>query len=142
MIKEDVEIPRHRRNYGATRLRLINNPTLYFSNAEGTLELKVYDKARELAEVSSWKDEYIRAWDGITGGTLQRVEIRFSKESVREFCRETGIDEAAFLELLCNEDARTAFLSWGIDRLLFFSPWDAVKRKKGDRVSLFDVVLK
>lgn len=138
-IAPNAVIPRHKVCYQETRLRLCNKPTLYFDNYNKSLQMDCYDKNREIMDASNYK-EYIREWDEIFGQKLQRIELRVTKDEIRDYCSEHLKKEEELLNGLIYEDVRRGLLEWGINRLIYFNPMEYSRKKKLKKVTIFDVV--
>lgn len=126
--------------YQANRFRLMGQPTIYLKSTGG-LALKVYDKGRELEQVSSYKNNYIRQWSGITGETMHRVEITIRGNRIDKFCQANGMTQDEFLEGLLHHEFRMEVLEELIDDVLRFNPVPMANRKQANKVSVIDVVL-
>lgn len=74
--------------YQRSRLKKANHPTLYIhkrnSKAGFRSELKVYDKARELAQSRVDKDVLTHAWNDMDNN-IQRLEITVENKKFRQF---------------------------------------------------------
>jgi len=77
--------------YQRSRVRKAARPSLYIhpayidsSSAGSRCELKVYDKARELAQVREDKEVLTRAWNDMQGN-IQRLEVRVENKKFRQF---------------------------------------------------------
>lgn len=126
--------------YQANRFRLLGQPTIYLKNTGG-LALKIYDKGRELEQVASYKNNYIRQWSGITGETMHRVELSIRGNRIDKFCQANRITQEEFLEGLLHHDFRMKVLEELLDDVLRFNPVSMANRKQADKVSVIDVVL-
>lgn len=126
--------------YQANRFRLLGQPTIYLKNTGG-LALKIYDKGRELEQVASYKNSYIRQWSGITGETMHRVELSIRGNRIAKFCQANRITQEEFLEGLLHHDFRMKVLEELIDDVLRFNPVSMANRKQADKVSVIDLVL-
>ena len=133
-------IPNHLRCYQTTRLRLLSHPTLYFSNYNDSLSLKCYNKGKELKDASYYKEAYITEWDEIKGHILQRIELRIKKKELRTYCATHIMTEEALLHGLIYDKTRRELLEWGMNRLIYFNPMEVSKKKKLEKLTLFDVV--
>lgn len=138
-IAPDEAIPHHLRCYQATRLRLLSRPSLYFSNYNESLSLKCYDKGKELLEASNYKEDYIKEWDEINGQTLQRIELRITKDELRTYCSTHKMREEELLHNLVYDKTRRELLEYGINRLIYFNPMEISNKKKLKKLTLFDV---
>lgn len=76
--------------YQRSRVRKSTQPSLYIhpirteSTSTGNkCELKVYDKARELAQVRKDKEVLVHAWDEMTG-EIQRLEVSIENKKFRQ----------------------------------------------------------
>lgn len=73
--------------YQRSRLKKASRPTLYIQPAKSVsgnkCELKIYDKARELAQSRPDKDVLIRSWDSMSGN-IQRLEIAVENKKFRQ----------------------------------------------------------
>lgn len=77
--------------YQRSRVRKAARPSLYIhpayidsSSTGSRCELKVYDKARELAQARKDKDVLTRTWNDMSG-KIQRLEIRVENKKFRQF---------------------------------------------------------
>lgn len=125
--------------YQANRYRLLGQPTLYLKSTGG-VALKVYDKGRELAQASNFKNDYIRKWTGINGATMHRVELTLKANKIAKFCQENNLTQEEFLEGLLHNKFRMYLLELSND-VLRFNPIEKANNKKCDTVSVLDVVL-
>lgn len=126
--------------YSRNRLKL-QLPTLYFSQAKDSdMQMKVYDKARELNESTPYKKEKIKRWLGWNEG-IYRVEILFHNTNIRDYFKryedrlpqEMGGHDNV-LSLLCISDFRTAMFVDACDRLIFFK-----SKITGEKISLLEI---
>ena len=76
--------------YQRSRIKKAPRPTLYIhgnkTESGNTCELKVYDKARELAQSRSDKDVLTRAWNGMAD-RIQRMEILVENKQIKAYFR-------------------------------------------------------
>ena len=81
--------------YQRSRTRKAPRPSLYIHSAKheagNNCSLKIYDKARELAQSRSDKDVLIRTWNGMNG-KIQRMEVSVENKQFKRFFQ--IIDEA------------------------------------------------
>lgn len=74
--------------YQRSRIRKASRPTLYIhpttSLSGNGRELKVYDKARELAQARPDKEILTKVWNGMTH-KIQRMEIRVENKQFKQF---------------------------------------------------------
>ena len=125
--------------YAANRFKLLGQPTLYIKNTGG-LALKVYDKARELEDVSTSKEEYTRNWSGIDGAPYHRLELTIKSGRINRFCADNRLTQAGFLKGLCYEDFRLALLDSLLGDVMRFNRMEAYRKHRTDNVSLLDII--
>ena len=77
--------------YQRSRLRKASRPSLYIhpvyidsSSVGSRCELKVYDKARELAQTRQDKDTLTRTWNDMQNN-IQRLEVRVENKKFRQY---------------------------------------------------------
>lgn len=74
--------------YQRSRLRKASSPTIYIHSPKNKpsyrFSLKVYDKARELAQSRKDKEVLTKAWDDM-GNKIQRLEITVENEPFKRF---------------------------------------------------------
>lgn len=74
--------------YQRSRVRKASRPSLYIhpskSESGNNQSLKIYDKARELAQSRPDKEDLTRAWNGMKDG-IQRMEIRVENKQFKRF---------------------------------------------------------
>ncbi len=124
-----------------TRTKLSKTPTLYFHHAKSTdMELKVYDKNREINEKNQYK-KYIKDWlNWNDSSKIYRIEVTWRNTNVREALQslskikeEWGVHEN-FLNLILQRDFLMAMLLDGAKRLVYFK-----KKKTGEELSIFEL---
>lgn len=77
--------------YPESRRKKITPPTLVFGHKKKTgIQVRVYDKARELRENSPEKIEYLNEWLDFNYDKLYRIEITLTNVQVREVCSRTA----------------------------------------------------
>lgn len=123
--------------FQANRNRLIGQPSIY---RKGSLDLKVYDKARELSEVSLQKEEYTRNWSGIKGKPLYRVELHIGRGHIEKYCAANNITQLDCLDNLLSSEVFRLNLLGLCDNVLRFNTVEAANRKKSEKISVLDIV--
>lgn len=101
--------------FGRNRIKLENNPTLYFSHKKKSgLSVRVYDKLRELREHSTEKIVRYWKWMGFETKQLFRAEITIKSDYIREFFKYKNIvieeGESPLCELLDEKFLAEMFL--------------------------------
>ena len=123
--------------FSATRERLIMLPTISIKQKkEDGLKLKIYNKSKEMGEVSPTKREYIPAWDDIPESqTIYRVEVTVRNQDIADYCRMMCIPtEEALYRLMNNvHNFRNELWSWCSGRLLHFRD-----KETGETVDILD----
>lgn len=130
--------------YQRTRAKKATSPTLYIHNSRAErgdrCELKIYDKARELAQVRNDKEPLVRAWNDM-GNNIQRLEISVERKQFRKYFKKACADnnnkwidhaisdktaqeraaiEEFFFELGLSESLRKDMFLYFADHLLHF----------------------
>lgn len=107
--------------YGGSRERLITPPMLYFRQKKDEgLRLKIYNKTREMEDVSPSKAEYIPDWNDITTTPIYRAEVTVRNEDIAAFCEKTGKDKGETLYWLFNDSWRAELWLHCCKRVLHF----------------------
>jgi len=120
-------------NYGTTRIRAVNL-TYYVQQSKGRLELKCYNKSREIDRKSG--KTYIYKWLDMDKN-IHRMEITAKREPINAFCEDKFISLSEFLyNLHTGENLSEAFNLW-LNRLIHFK--DANK-PNGRDVTVFDLI--
>lgn len=128
--------------YSRNRIKL-QLPTLYFSQAKATdMQMRIYDKTRELKESTPYKEEKYKNWLGWENETnIYRVEIVFHNTNIRDFFnryRERMTEEMGghdnVLSLLDMSDFRMMMFVDASDRLIYFKD-----KKTQEKISLLEV---
>ena len=141
-VKNDETLDGYGEYYSRSRARLSKLPTLYFSQAKNTdMQMRIYDKARELNESTPQKAERLKEWLGWDDmDKIYRVEVVLHNTNVREFCGrysehiyEYG-EHNNILNLLGLERFRLAMLMDSADRLIYFKD-----KHTGKHISLLEV---
>lgn len=122
--------------FQGTRFGVIQNPTLYFKNADESLVVTVYDKGREIKEKG--QKDYIREWDEIKTGCLYRLEVRCKGDYIKAFCQSRKIDYYEFLYMLSTPSFRIELLEWLTDKIIYFNTVDAYGKKRQNKLTAFD----
>lgn len=128
--------------YGRSRIKLSRMPTLYFSQSKNTdMEMRIYDKAKELMENSPQKKERYEEWLGWKNtDKIYRVEVVLHNTNVREFCsryQSEVMPECAhedFLYMIGMPQFLGALFCDSTDRMVYFR--DRYTHKK---VSIVDM---
>lgn len=128
--------------YSRNRLKLSKLPTLYFSHAKETdMQMKIYDKERELNSQSPYKSERLKEWIGWDNlNKIYRVEITWHNTNVREVIKNLGKrfeewgEHNDILNLLNMSDFRLAMFLDGADRLIYFKD-----KETGEEISLVEI---
>ena len=128
--------------YSRNRMKL-QLPTLYFSQAKKSdMQMRVYDKTRELNESTPYKEYRYKNWlDWEKETNIYRVEIVFHNTNIRDFFTRYGskISEELgghenVLELLDMSDFRIMMFLDATDRLIFFKD-----KKTQEKISLLEI---
>lgn len=128
--------------YSRNRLKL-QLPTLYFSQAKGSdMQMRVYDKGRELRESTPYKKERYKEWNNWDDvDNVHRVEVVMHNSNVRDFFeRNSRILDAEvnqhdnILNLLCMLKFRMMMFLDAIDRIIYFKD-----RKTDQKITLLEI---
>ncbi len=119
--------------YGTTRKRPVNL-AYYIKQTKGRLELKCYNKSREIDSISGKK--YIYKWLDMEKN-VHRMEIKAKREPINSFCKVKKISLSEFLyNLHTGENLSEAFCVW-LNRIIHFKK---AENPKGRDVTVFDLV--
>ena len=128
--------------YSRNRMKL-QLPTLYFSQAKTSdMQMRVYDKARELNESTPHKEERYKKWiDWENTDNIYRVEVVFHNTNIRDFFsryadklpEEMGGHDN-ILSLLNMSDFRMTMFLDATDRLIYFKD-----KKTKEKISVIDL---
>ena len=117
--------------YQRSRLRKASRPSLYIHPAKyeagNNQSLKVYDKARELAQSRPDKEVLTRAWNEMSD-KIQRMEISIENKQFKRFFKDISKSnpgrwqalEHFFYDLGMNEDLRAEMFDYFSKHLLHF----------------------
>lgn len=127
-VSDDETLDGYGEYFSRSRRKLCRQPTLYLAQAKDTdMEMRVYDKAKELEESSPGKADRYHDWLGWTKtDRIFRVEVVLRNTNVREFCerRKEVIQEqgehADVLGLLTIPVFRKAMFTDSADRIIYF----------------------
>lgn len=134
-----------------SRVKKANHPTLYVhpiridSYTSGNRsELKIYDKARELAQLRKDKEVLTRVWNDMPGN-IQRMEIAVENKKFKQFYRKVSnlnpnrweSIEHFFYDLGMNEALRCEMFDFFAANLLHFKIHNRYKQQ----VSLLDLTV-
>jgi hypothetical protein len=142
-VTDDETLDGYGEYYTRSRKKLSKLPTLYFSQAKNTdMQMRVYDKARELNENSPHKADRLKdwlCWEDMTN--FCRVEVVLHNTNVREFMDRYGErlygengDHSNILNLLGMSDFRLAMFLDSADRMIYFR-----EKKTGEKISLVEI---
>lgn len=111
--------------FGRNRIKLENNPTLYFSHKKKSgLSVRVYDKLRELREHSTEKISRYWKWMGFETKRLFRTEITIKSDYIRDFFKYKNIviedGESPLCELQDGKFLAELFL-YNINKVIRFT---------------------
>ncbi len=119
--------------YNTTRKRAVNL-AYYIEQSKGRLDLKCYNKSREI-EIKSGK-KYIYKWLDMYRN-IHRMEIKAKREPINSFCKVKKISLSEFLyNLHTGENLSEAFNVW-LNKIIHFK---RVENPKGRDVTVFDLV--
>jgi len=122
-------------NYETTRARAVNL-SYYVQQSKGRLELKCYNKSREIQGKSG--KTYIYRWLNMDKN-IHRMEIKAKREPINAFCEDKGILLSDFLyNLHTGKNLSEAFNLW-LNRLIHFKN---AKNPNGKDITIFDLVRK
>lgn len=135
-VSDDETLVGYGEYFSRSRRKLCRQPTLYLAQAKDTdMEMRVYDKAKELEESSPGKADRYHEWLGWSKtDRIYRVEVVLRNTNVRDFCerRKNVIQEqgehADVLGLLTIPVFREAMFTDSADRIIYFRD-KATKRK-------------
>ena len=141
-VNNDETLDGYGEYYTRNRIKLSKYPTLYFSHSKETdMQMRIYDKERELNTQSPHKAERLKEWIGWDNmNRIYRVEITWHNTNVREVVRNLGdiVEEWGehdyVLNLLNMSDYRLAMFLDGADRLVYFKD-----KKTDEKISLVEV---
>jgi hypothetical protein len=120
-------------SYSTTRSRAVNL-SYYVKQSKGRLELKCYNKSKEIDSKSG--KTYIYKWLDMDKN-IHRMEIKAKREPVNAFCEGKGISLSEFLyNLHTGENLSEAFTLW-LNRLIHFKK---AEKPNGRDVTVFDLV--
>lgn len=128
--------------FSRTRERLSRMPTLYFSQSKSTdLEMRVYDKARELKENSPQKKDIYEEWLGWRRtDKVYRVEVVLHNSNIRDFFERNRLqlqteysEHDAFLYMVGLPQFLYAVFCDSTDRLVYFR-----QKHTRDKISVID----
>ena len=120
-------------NYTTTRRRAVNL-SYYVQQSKGWLELKCYNKSREI-EGKSGKT-YIYKWLGMDKN-IHRMEITAKRVPINAYCKDMELSLSEFLyNLHTGENLSMAFFLW-LNRLIHFKK---AEKPKGRDFTVFDLV--
>ena len=137
--------------YQRSRIKKASHPTLYVhpiridSYTSGSRsELKIYDKARELAQMRKDKEVLTRAWNDMSGN-IQRMEITVENKKFKQFYRKVSnlntnrweSLEHFFYDLGMNESLRCEMFDYFANNLLHFK----IHNRNKQQVSLLDLTV-
>ena len=146
---ENRHIDNYGEYYGRSRAKRDRYPTLYFSQAKSDgLELKIYDKTKEINEENSHK-KYIEEWNEFGEQKIYRLELTIKNEQFKkwlEYVRENAPTSDHLLAewgdfelaegLLMLRAYKCPLWQFGADRLVYFR-----SKATNDVVSLLDIAL-
>lgn len=144
IVDENRKIEGFGEYFGRSRAKRDKYPTLYFSQAKNDgLELKIYDKSREIMEESPQK-KYIQLWNGFGSQKVYRLELTIKNEQFKkwlDYVRQPDNDiltEWSEFErseaLLLLSAYKSPLWQFGVNRLVYFR--HRVTRKV---ITLFDI---
>lgn len=123
--------------FSSSRERLLMQPCICVKQKrDDGLKMKIYNKSREMDEVSPSKKEYIPEWDDIPQNqTIYRVEVTVRNQDIADYCRMKCIPpEEALYRLMNNvQNFRTDLWKWCSGRLLYFKD-----KETGETVDILD----
>lgn len=142
LVEEDETLDGYGEYYTRKRIKLNKTPTLYFHHKKTTdMQMKIYDKAKELQEESLHKSKYIHEWlNWDDTSKIFRIEVTWHnnnvREAMKEICkeREEWSEHENFLNLIGLRDFLIAMLIDGTRRLIYFKD---IKTQK--EVSIFEL---
>ena len=132
--------------YGRSRVKRDKYPTLYFSQAKNDgLQLKIYDKTREIKEENPQK-EYIIDWNDFGEQKVYRLELTIRNEQFKKWLDYVRTGDAGVTRewgdfersegLLMLQAYKCPLWQFGADRLVYFR-----HRATNEVVSLLDIIL-
>lgn len=124
---------------GCSRRKIQKIPTLYFGQAkESGIQIRMYDKNRELKEKSPEKRPIINSWLDFDYEKLYRVEADITNVSMRELCVVLNnfdtdyFHDDRILSFLFNEKFLFLLLSYALNKVVYW-------RKDGKMIELLDL---
>ena len=132
--------------YQRSRLRKASRPSLYIHPAKyesgNNQSLKIYDKARELAQSRPDKEVLTRAWNEMSD-KIQRMEISIENKQFKRFFKDISKSnpgrwqalEHFFYDLGMNEDLRAEMFDYFSNHLLHFK----LRNHDKTQVSILDL---
>lgn len=142
-VNDDEILQGYGEYYSRNRLKL-QLPTLYFSQAKKSdMQMRVYDKTREIKESTPYKKEIYAQWlNWGTKDNIYRVEIIFHNTNVRDFLNRFSdklpkemIEHRNIPNLLNLDDFRKIMFFDATDRIIYFK-----HKKSKKKISLIDLV--
>lgn len=145
---ENKHLPNFSEVYGRSRRKRDRHPTINIKQySKGIpLQLRCYDKTKELIEETPYKREYIESWNDFGKEKIYRVEITLANDDYRQWQSFLKLKQGAYpsewtdpmnqISLLMLEKYRYALWAFCVHRLLYF-------HKKHDKkyINLGDILL-
>jgi len=144
VIDENRKIEGFGEYFGRSRVKRDKYPTLYFkqANSDG-LELKIYDKTKEIKEENPQK-EYIEVWNDFGSQKVFRLELTIRNEQYKKWLDFVRTGDAGVMREWGDFEASEGLLmlgaykcplwQYGADRLVYWR-----NRATNEVVSLLDV---
>ena len=133
---ETATIPNYVKAYSSSRKKMSRQPTLYFRHREQDgLQLKIYNKRKEMTESEPSKMKYIPQWlDFGVDAPIYRAEITVRNRDIREYMALVGIEGEEAMSIINSPKMLANLWQYEADRLLYFRD-----RATGDIVRLADL---
>jgi len=133
---ETATIPNYLKAYSSSRKKMSRQPTLYFRHREQDgLQLKIYNKRKEMTESEPSKLKYIPQWLSFgENAPIYRAEITVRNRDIREYMALIGIAGEEAMSIITSPNMLANLWQYEADRLIYFRD-----RATGEYVHLADL---
>lgn len=133
---ETATIPNYLKAYSSSRKKMSRQPTLYFRHREQDgLQLKIYNKRKEMTESEPSKLKYIPQWLSFgENAPIYRAEITVRNRDIREYMALIGIAGEEAMSIITSPNMLANLWQYEADRLIYFRD-----RATGDIIRLADL---
>jgi len=119
---ETATIPNYLKAYSSSRRKMSRQPTLYFRHREQDgIQLKIYNKRKEMTESEPVKLNYIPQWGGFeTSEPIYRVEITVKNRDIKEYFTAIGLKAEEAMNFITSPKLLENMWLYEADRLIYF----------------------